>query len=89
MATPADIPDAVRISRIRTARLPARWRDYPAPEPLADLGDGWARRAATAVMAVPAAVIPREVNYLLNPRHPTFKDIRVGRSEPFTLDPRL
>jgi RES domain-containing protein len=43
----------------------------------------------TAVLAVPSAVIPHELNYLLNPRHPHFKRIRVGRPEPFSFDPRL
>jgi hypothetical protein len=30
-----------------------------------------------------------EFNYLLNPTHPDFKRVRVGKAEPFTFDPRL
>jgi RES domain-containing protein len=45
--------------------------------------------AETAILAVPSAVIPQELNYLLNPLHPQFKQIRVGRPEPFRFDPRL
>ena len=89
VAIPADIPASVAISRIGPSRLPAHWRDYPAPESLADLGMRWARAGKTAVLAVPSAIIPRELNYLLNPRHPAFREIRIGKPEPFTLDPRM
>jgi RES domain-containing protein len=41
------------------------------------------------VLAVPSAVIPQEMNYLLNPRHVNFKRIRVRNPEPFRFDPRL
>jgi RES domain-containing protein len=41
------------------------------------------------VLAVPSAIIPSETNYLLNPRHPTFRTTRVRRPQPFSFDPRL
>jgi len=89
VAIPADIPDAVAIGRTWAADLPRRWRSYPAPAALPELGRRWIVAAETAVLAVPSAVIPHELNYLLNPRHPHFQRIRVGRPEPFIFDPRL
>lgn len=71
------------------SELPASWRSYPAPEALADLGTRWAQELKTPVLAVPSAVIPQEVNYLLNPLHSHFKRIRVGDPELFGFDPRL
>jgi RES domain-containing protein len=41
------------------------------------------------VLAVPSAVIPQELNYLLNPLHSRFKRIRVGAPEAFRFDARL
>jgi RES domain-containing protein len=41
------------------------------------------------VLAVPSAIVPRETNYLLNPAHPDFRRLRIGRPEPFSLDPRM
>jgi RES domain-containing protein len=41
------------------------------------------------VLAVPSAVIPQENNYLLNPAHPDFKQIRITRPSPFSFDPRI
>ena len=89
VAVPADIPDAVAVGQARATDLPRGWRSIPAPAALAELGRRWAEARDTAVLAVPSAVIPHELNYLLNPHHPHFKRIRVGRPEPFTFDPRL
>lgn len=69
--------------------LPSDWRRTPAPPALADLGTAWLRAARTAVLAVPSAVVPLETNHILNPSHPDFRRIVIGRAEPFDLDPRL
>jgi RES domain-containing protein len=41
------------------------------------------------VLALPSVIIPGELNYLLNPAHPDFKRITVGKPEKFNFDPRL
>jgi RES domain-containing protein len=89
VAIAADIPETLSVSRVAPSELPVSWRSYPAPEALADLGTRWAREAKTAVLAVPSAVIPQELNYLLNPRHSHFKRVRVGSPEAFRFDLRL
>lgn len=89
VAIPADIPAALQIARIRPAQLPADWRHYPAPQSLADIGTRWAREGKTAILAVPSAIIPTELNYLLNPVHPAFKQIRIGKPASFQFDPRM
>jgi RES domain-containing protein len=86
---PADIPDSVKITTVRASALPREWRDLPRPQALADLGTRWAAARETAVLAVPSAIIPSDLNYLLNPLHPQFRRVRIGRPEPFTFDPRL
>lgn len=89
VAVAADIPDEVAITRLRSTALPPGWRRYPPPEVLAALGTEWVRRGRTAVMAVPSAVIPQELNYLINPRHSDFRRIRIGRPVPFRFDARM
>ncbi len=64
--------------------LPTNWRDSPAPDSLARLGDDWLRSDRSAVLRVPSAVVPMEHNYVLNPGHPAFSSIRI--SVPFDLD---
>jgi RES domain-containing protein len=47
------------------------------------------REARSAVLALPSVIIPGESNYLLNPAHPDFRKISIGKPEPFAFDPRL
>ncbi len=89
VATRAEVPGEVAMRVIAPRDLPRTWRKYPAPGALRDLGTAWALEGATAVLAVPSAVIPQERNYLLNPAHPEFRRIRVHPPEPFRFDPRM
>lgn len=89
VAIPADIPEDMSITRVKTSPLPSNWRATPPPEGLAENGTRWIQARTTVVLAVPSAIIPHELNYLLNPQHSQFKRIRVGAPEPFSFDPRL
>lgn len=77
------------VEALDPARLPARWRDYPAPAALQSIGDQWAAGRRSAVLRVPSAVVPIEFNFLLNPRHPDFAKIEIGAARAFRFDPRL
>ena len=70
-------------------KLPKNWRSYPAPGTLAALGARWIKEAPSVAMRVPSALIPDEVNYLLNPLHPDFVKIKIGKARKFTFDSRL
>ncbi len=89
VAIAIEIPDGLARRRIEIAELPRSWRRHPAPESLARMGDLWAKEMPSAVLSVPSAVVPGERNVLLNPQHPDFGRIRVGRLERFALDARL
>lgn len=68
--------------------LPANWRAEPPPPSTKAIGDAWAKSARSGVLALPS-VITGETNYLLNPAHPDFKMLNIGKPEPFVFDPRL
>jgi RES domain-containing protein len=70
-------------------RLPADWTIEPPPSSIQTIGDEWVRKARSAVLDVPSVIIPEESNYLLNPAHPDFKKISIGKPEKFSFDPRL
>ena len=53
------------------------------------IGDEWLDSGATAVLQVPAVLVPRQKNYLLNPHHPLFGAVSVLESYPFAFDSRL
>ena len=69
--------------------LPRRWKEFPAPPELHQLGNAWLIARRTAVLQVPSAIVPTESNYLLNPEHPDFARITIGEPVPFSLDMRL
>ncbi|SDM40524.1 RES domain-containing protein [Catalinimonas alkaloidigena] len=84
-----DVPDD-SIETVDRSALPADWqapdRDVPA---IQAMGQAWAERGETLLLEVPSVIIPREVNYVLNPMHPRFKDVTVVEEEPFRLEERL
>jgi RES domain-containing protein len=86
---PATLPKGLMIERIDAGQLPQDWRQLVAREQLQTLGNEWAKRLSSAVLAVPSAVIPSETNYLLNPLHPAFGKIAIGEPQPFITDLRL
>lgn len=83
------IPSAVTIDRIGVEDLPSDWRDIAVRETLRAIGTAWVRKQSAAVLAVPSAVIAAETNYLLNPLHPDFRRIKIGKPRKFETDLRL
>lgn len=84
---PAHIPDHVSLTR--GSRLPREWNARPPKSASRLFGTRWLRSGRHAVLAVPSAVMPSEHNFLLDPTHPDFAAIQVGRPVPFRFDPRL
>ena len=88
LAIPIEFDNAL-VERIPPATLPADWTEEPPPPSTKDIGDTWVKEARSAVLEIPSVIIPSEANYLLNPAHPDFKKIVIGKPEPFSFDPRL
>src|ERR1035441_3817323 len=76
--------DAALVENIPLNRLPADWRVEPPPPSTKAIGDAWLREVRSAVLALPSVVVPGELNYLLNPAHPAFKRISIGKPERFS-----
>lgn len=68
---------------------PGDWREYPAPEWQAELGDLWLDDGDLLWLAVPSAIVPEEHNVIVNPQHPRMKDVRIVSTRPFGFDLRL
>jgi RES domain-containing protein len=78
-------PSLVEVLR----ELPDDWDVKPVPVSTQRIGGRWLQSRRSALLAVPSAIIPAERNYLLNPLHPDFRKIRIGKPEQFAFDPRL
>jgi len=85
----ADVPDDVSRVHVAPGKLPATWRQTPAPAGLAEVGDRFARRRRKAILVVPSALAPDEFNWLLNPDHPDYRRVRIHLPEPFSYDVRF
>jgi len=70
-------------------KLPKNWLASPPPTKLQKIGDKWVRSGSSVVLAVPSAVIPGEVNFLLNPTHADFAKLLVRKPVMFEFDKRL
>jgi RES domain-containing protein len=87
--TPIDLPYDLGVTCLPVESLPPNWDATKPTDETREVGSAWANGLATAVLAVPSAIIARESNYLLNPRHPDFARIRFLNNEPFRFDDRL
>jgi len=83
-----EIPESV-IDTLPPKKLVGDWRSEPPSTSTKKLGDLWLKEKCSAVLAVPSALVPAETNYLLNPAHPDFKKLKIGKPTAFSIDHRL
>jgi RES domain-containing protein len=81
--------DESLVVKIGSSQLPRNWRADAPPEKVREVGDAWAKAGTSAVLQVPSATLPAEFNFLLNPRHPDFPKLVIGKPSPFRFDVRL
>lgn len=74
---------------ITTEKLPRTWHKSPSSAKVRQVGDDWWAGGESAILQLPSAIVPSEWNYLLNPEHPDFEKITIGRKQPIKFDPRL
>lgn len=85
----AEVPEEVSRERVMVDKLPAKWRETPAPPELAQIGDEFALRAESCALLVPSALAVSENNWLINPQHPEFRQIVQHSPEALRYDPRM
>ena len=79
-----------RLTKIFPAtKLPANWKRSPPPPEAKGIGDRWVREKRSAVLALPSVISPADTNFLLNPEHPDFGQIRITAPIDYEFDPRL
>ncbi len=81
--------DEKLVDRLTAAQVPRHWRTSRGFLATQRIGDAWLASGGALALAVPSALVPEESNFLLNPAHPAFGRLKLGRSLPFLLDPRL
>ena len=69
--------------------LPDDWKLFPHPDTTQKMGDLFIRSQAYLTMRVPSVVVQGDYNFLVNPDHSDFDQVKVLEIEPFSFDKRL
>lgn len=81
--------DESLVTNLDRSVLPKNWKKDPAPLKAQAIGDAWAKGFESVVLSVPSVLVPSESNFLINPRHPDFSKLSIGRPLSFRFDTRL
>ncbi len=81
-----EIPD---VEFFEHKRLPKDWNTFPHPDSTQKIGDKFFRENKFLLMKVPSAAVQGEFNYIINPRHINFSEVKIKKIEKFTFDDRL
>lgn len=84
-----NIPDSLTVTTIDLNCLPVDWDQFNCMHLMQKIGDKWIEECKTAILKVPSSIIHDEFNYLLNPNHPSFKEIKLDVVKPFLFDDRI
>ena len=84
-----DCPDSLKKEIISLDELPNDWKQFDRMAYTQRLGERWIRENKTAILQVPSSIIEEEVNYLLNPNHKDFGQIKAVKIQPFVFDERI
>ncbi len=83
----AEAPDDLPFEDLMAAP-PRGWDSLGSPEAAA-AGGAWAAAGRTALLRVPSVLVPREANWVVNPRHPDAARITAGRPVALAWDKRF
>jgi RES domain-containing protein len=83
-----ELPE-LAIAKIKIDDLPPNWNSNPFVKTTQLIGDDFIKKNEHLILQVPSASVPGDHNYLINPRHPDFKNVWIKSTEAFEFDLRL
>ena len=84
-----NIPGSLTITSVTQNQLNKDWTVRENYRQTRNIGDMWLKEKKSPILKVPSAIIPEEINYLINPEHPDFQKISIKRISGFLFDNRL
>lgn len=82
-----DVPESIVV--LETSDLPEGWKQNPPPDFLKSTGDLFVKENKALALKVPSVIMPDSSNYLINPAHPLFIDIKQVAVRNVSFDQRL
>ena len=84
-----EIPDKASMPRVEVEDLPPNWNRNPFVKNTQLIGDNFIKSNKHLIVQVPSATVICDYNYLINPRHPDFKNVTIKSIDAFEFDSRL
>jgi len=84
-----EIPEKIATTIIDINNLPVNWKEVEQKNYTQKIGDEWFARQETLLLQVPSAIISREVNYIINTKHPDFSKVFISEIDSFMFDKRI
>jgi RES domain-containing protein len=84
-----EVTDEAGITNIEIPDLPPNWNRNPPVRSTQYFGDDFLKENKHLMLQVPSATVTGDFNYIINPRHPDFYNVKVIMTEPFEFDSRL
>jgi len=84
-----EIPESAPLQILNLNELPSDWNTLPHSHSTQEIGDEFITEEKFLVLKVPSVVVHGDFNYLLNPKHPQFNDVKIKSIDSFNFDKRL
>ncbi|MEL6534020.1 MAG: RES family NAD+ phosphorylase [Bacteroidota bacterium] len=84
-----ELPDNAILKSVSEKELPLGWDSLPHQPQSQRIGDSFVQEGEALGLRVPSVVIPGDFNYMLNPYHPEFSQVKIVGAKPFPFDSRL
>ena len=87
-AIPVTFEDT-RVIRWSRTKLPKNWSTLPISDQTQEMGKSWLESKQSLVLRVPSAIVPNDSNFLINPLHPVFSSLEIGRTQKLYIDQHI
>lgn len=84
-----NIPSDISIQTVKEKDLPENWNDFPHNFQTQKIGNNFINSKNTCILKVPSAVVKGDYNYLINPYHEGFHNIKIISISAFPFDRRI
>lgn len=78
-----------KVKVLNESDLPKNWNKFPYDSKSRIIGDQFIDNNKFLILKLPSAVVPGEYNYLINPFHNLFKEVKLIKTEDYDFDKRL
>lgn len=81
--------DSKTVRTLEYSQLPEAWDHLPISPASMRIGKEWLDEKKFLALKVPSIIVPIDSNYILNPLHPDFSQIKIGEPQEIRFDPRI